>query len=68
MRPKQIVVDLTHCEVLDFALLHLLLSTHRQLRRQEGRLTIRGLSPRLVRVVALGGLTDVFDVEPRLAS
>ncbi len=63
LRPEELVIDLAQCEVLSSALLRLLLSTHRQLRQRDGRLTMRGVSPRLTRIIGLGGLSNVFDVE-----
>lgn len=65
VRPERCVVDLARCASLESAALRALLDTHRQLRRQGGVLVLRGLCPRLVRVIGLSGLTDVFDVEER---
>lgn len=50
--------------VLDVSGINLLLATHRQIWQQEGRLTLRGAQGRHLRLLALMGLTDVFDVEP----
>lgn len=63
VRPRRLVVDLTACTTLDASALRALLEAHRQQRRQDGVLVLRGLSERLVRVVGLSGLGDVFDVE-----
>ena len=57
------MVDLSQCEVMTSGLLYLLLAAHRAMRRRDGRLTLRGLSPRLVRVIGTGGLAEVLDVE-----
>lgn len=68
VRPGKVVVDLSGCASLDAGALRTLLDTHRQLRRQGGVLSLRGLCPRLVRVIGLSGLTEVFDVEERVGS
>lgn len=65
VRPDRVVVDLTRCSTIDATSLRVLLGTHRELRRRRGVLVLRGLSPRLERVIALGGLADVFDVDGR---
>lgn len=65
VRPDRVVVDLTRCPTIDAATLRVLLGTHCELRRRRGVLVLRGLSSRLERVIALGGLADVFDVEGR---
>ncbi len=65
VRPDRVVVDLTRCSTIDATSLRVLLGTHLELRRRGGVLVLRGLSPRLERVIALGGLADVFDVDGR---
>ena len=64
LRPRRLVVDLSGCASLDAAGLRVLLEAHRQLRRQDGALVLRGLSPRARRVIGLSGLGAVFDLEP----
>ncbi len=63
VRPDVVVVDLSACPTLDSASLRTLLDIHCELRRQGGRLVLRGLSPRIERVIGVAGLAGVFDVE-----
>ena len=63
VRPDRVVVDLSQCDRLDAAALHALLDAHRQLARRGAVLSLRGLCPRLVRLIGLSGLTDVLRVE-----
>ena len=63
VRPDRVVVDLTQCASLDSAALHALLDAHRRLARRGAVLALRGLGPRLVRLLSLSGLTDVLQVE-----
>ena len=67
VRPDRVVVDLSQTSTLDSAALQVLLEAHRQLARRGGVLALRGLSPRLVRLVGLCGLTDVLHVEDACA-
>jgi anti-anti-sigma factor len=64
MRPQQLVVDLSGCSFLDSAGLTVLLEVHRRLARVGALLTLRGCSPRVVRLLSLTGLQRVFDLEP----
>lgn len=66
VRPERVVVDLARCASMGATALGALLEAHREQRRRGGVLVLRGLSPRLERVVALSGLSDVFDVEGRV--
>lgn len=63
VRPDRVVVDLSGCDSLDSAALTALLDAHRRLARRGGVLALRGLCPRLVRLIGLSGLTDVLHVE-----
>lgn len=63
VRPERLVVDLTRCGSCESGALRVLLDAHRRLRRQGGVLVLRGLCPRLARVIGLSGLAEVFDVE-----
>jgi anti-anti-sigma factor len=65
VRPERVVVDLGQCSTIDAAGLRVLLEAHCELRRRGGVLVLRGLCPRLERVIGLTGLTEVFDVEGR---
>ncbi len=53
LRPAHLVVDLAGCEVLDAAGIDLLVGVHRRIWAAGGRLTLRGLSPRLHRMIKL---------------
>ena len=68
VRPDRVVVDLSECSALDSGGLRALLQAHVELARRGAQLTLRGLSPRLVRVVRLCGLTDVFAVQPAVTA
>lgn len=53
LRPAHLVVDLSGCDVLDAAGIGLLVEVHRRVWTAGGRLTLRGLSPRLRRMIEL---------------
>lgn len=62
--PEQLVVDLSACPFVDASALSMLLEMHRRASRAGGALTLRGCSPRVLRLLALTGLRRVFDLEP----
>ncbi len=61
-RPPQLVVDLTDCPFVDASALAMLLEAHRRLARCGSVLTLRGCSPRVLRLLSLTGLRRVFDL------
>ena len=61
-RPEQLVVDLSGCPFVDASALAMLLEAHRRACRAGGVLTLRGCSPRVLRLLSLTGLSRVFDV------
>jgi anti-anti-sigma factor len=61
LRPAELVVDLTTCEYLDAAGIGLLLDVHRRVWQTGGRLRLRGLSPRLHRILHLARVDRVLD-------
>lgn len=63
-RPDRLVVDLSACAFVDASALAMLLEAHRRTCRSGGALTLRGCSPRVLRLLSLTGLRRVFDVEP----
>ena len=63
VRPQRLVVDLANCSFLDASGLTVLLDVHRRQCRVGGVLTLRGCSPRVMRLLSLTGLQRVFDVE-----
>ncbi len=62
VRPGRLVVDLTHCPFVDACALTMLLDVHRRAWRAGGVLTLRGCSPRVLRLLSLTGLRRVFDL------
>ncbi len=62
--PEHLVVDLSACPFVDASALSMLLEVHRQASRAGGALTLRGCSPRVLRLLSLTGLRRVFDLEP----
>lgn len=63
VRPDRLVVDLGRCGFVDASALAMLLDVHRRSWRHGGVLTLRGCSPRVLRLLSLTGLRRVFDVE-----
>ncbi|MEO6205149.1 MAG: STAS domain-containing protein [Mycobacteriales bacterium] len=63
LAPTRLVVDLSACTFFDVSGINLLLEVHRQIWQQDGRLTLRNAQPRHLRLLALMGLRDVFDLE-----
>jgi anti-anti-sigma factor len=61
--PEQLVVDLSGCTFVDASALSMLVDVHRRACRSGGLLTLRGCSPRVLRLLSLTGLRRVFDVE-----
>jgi len=62
-RPDRIVVDLSACAFVDASALAMLLEAHRRTCRAGGVLTLRGCSPRVLRLLSLTGLRRVFDLD-----
>ena len=62
VRPARLVVDLTACPFVDASALTMLLDVHRRAWRAGGVLTLRGCSPRVLRLLSLTGLRRVFDL------
>jgi anti-anti-sigma factor len=61
-RPQRIVVDLRDCTFVDASALAMLLDVHRRAHRAGAVLTLRGCSPRVLRLLSLTGLRRVFDL------
>ena len=64
VRHQQLVVDLSGCSFLDSSGLTVLLEVHRRLARVGALLTLRGCSPRVMKLLSLTGLQRVFDLDP----
>ena len=62
VRPGRLVVDLQDCPFVDACALTMLLDVHRRAWRAGGLLTLRGCSPRVLRLLSLTGLRRVFDL------
>jgi anti-anti-sigma factor len=62
VRPGRLVVDLEDCPFVDACALTMLLDVHRRAWRAGGVLTLRGCSPRVLRLLSLTGLRRVFDL------
>ena len=62
VHPQQLVVDLSRCSFVDASALAMLLDVHRRACRTGGVLTLRGCSPRVLRLLSLTGLRRVFDL------
>lgn len=60
--PRAVVVDLSRCGFLDAQALVPLLEAHRTARRRQVGFSLRGLTPQAHRLLALAGVSDVFDV------
>ncbi|MEO3809682.1 STAS domain-containing protein [Sphaerisporangium sp. B11E5] len=58
-----LVVDLSGLEMIDAAGLGVLVGTHRRALRAERRLVLRGVPPRVMRVLAITRLHRVIAVE-----
>jgi anti-anti-sigma factor len=60
VRPAHLVVDLTECEYVDAAGIALLLEVHKRIWADGGRMTLRGISPRLGRILDIARVRPVF--------
>ena len=64
MRPTNLVVDLSRCGYADAMAIDVLLHAHRRTWQFGGRLTLRGPSPRVQRMLELARVHQVFHVVP----
>lgn len=60
LRPTHLVIDLTDCEYLDASGIELLLDVHRRIWHDGGRLSLRGMSPRLHRILEIARVDRVL--------
>lgn len=63
VKPGRLVVDLDRCSFVDASALAMLVDVHRRAWRTGGVLTLKGCSPRVLRLLSLTGLRRVFDLE-----
>ena len=61
LRPAHLVLDLTECEYLDATGIGLLLDVHRRTWQDGGQLSLRGMSPRLRRILELARVDRVLN-------
>jgi anti-anti-sigma factor len=64
LRPRHLVVDLTGCTRLDAAGIELLVQVHRCVWADGGRLTLRGMSTRLYRLLEVARVDRVLQTAP----
>jgi anti-anti-sigma factor len=62
LRPADLVVDMTACVYVDAAGIGVLLEAHRRVWRDGGRLTLRGVSPKVARTLQLARVDRVLTV------
>jgi anti-anti-sigma factor len=62
LRPFQLIVDLRESPLVDAAGIDVLLRAHRAMIASGGRLTLRAPGERVVRILRLARLDQVFDV------
>ncbi len=60
LRPAHLIIDLTECEYLDASGIDLLLDAHRRIWHDGGRLSLRGMSPRLRRILEIARVDRVL--------
>ena len=60
LRPAHLVIDLTDSEYLDATGIALLLDVHRRVWHDGGRLSLRGMSPRLHRILEIARVDRVL--------
>jgi anti-anti-sigma factor len=60
LRPGHLVIDLSECEYLDATGIGLLLDIHRRVWQDGGRLSLRGMSPRLLRTLEIARVDRVL--------
>ncbi|GAA1573804.1 hypothetical protein GCM10009827_114640 [Dactylosporangium maewongense] len=62
LRPANLVIDMTACAYVDAAGIAMLLDVHRKVWLDGGRLTLRGLSPKVARTLQLARVDRVLHV------
>lgn len=68
LRPADLVVDMTACAYIDAAGIGVLLDVHRKVWSDGGRITLRGLSPRVARTLRLARVDRVLQVTAATAA
>ncbi len=62
LRPADLVIDMTACAYVDAAGIEMLLDVHARVWRDGGRLTLRGLSPKVARTLQLARVDRVLHI------
>jgi anti-sigma B factor antagonist len=60
---RHLVVDLNQASYIDSAGLGVLVGTYKRLEASQGSLTVRCREPRVLRLFAITGLTDLFHID-----
>ncbi|MCA2219020.1 STAS domain-containing protein [Jidongwangia harbinensis] len=63
-QPKRLIIDLSACPRMDAAAIVLLLRAHRQMVCADGTLVLRRPKPRVRRLLSLGRIDQVLEVDP----
>jgi anti-anti-sigma factor len=61
LRPAHLIIDLSDCDYLDATGIDLLLDVHRRIWHDGGRLSLRGMSPRLHRILEIARVDRVLN-------
>lgn len=68
LRPARLVIDFSGCRYLDAQAIRVLVDTHRALWREGGRLVLKGCNEDALRLLALAGVLEVFEVVPQAST
>lgn len=63
LAPRRLVLDFSACGYLDAQTINVLLDAHKALWRNEGRLVLHGCNPATLRLLALAGVLNVFELD-----
>jgi anti-anti-sigma factor len=63
LTPRRLVLDFAACGYLDAQAINVLLDAHKALWRTQGRLVLRACNPATLRLLALAGVLNVFELE-----
>jgi anti-anti-sigma factor len=67
LEPALLVIDLHDSPGIDASAVVMLLQTHRSMVCADGRLVVRGASPRVRRMLSLARVDQVLDIEDHAA-
>lgn len=63
LRPARLVIDFSACRYLDAQAIRLLVDAHGELWEVGGRMVLKDCSEETLRLLALAGVLEVFDLE-----